>query len=392
MFDVIKQFFILGLMSFGGPAAHIGYFHRRFVKELGWISEQEFSSIVAISHLLPGPGSSQVGFAIGYQRAGWLGGLSAFFSFTLPSVLLMIAFAYYGQSLSGNSWFNLVIHSLKLLAVIVVTDAIWTMFSNFCKDKLTRCLCIGTAVAILLFQSVGIQIIAIVVSGLIGYFYQRKEALKNQVDKSTQALKTAPNSLALNYPIAITFIAIFSLSFFTFDTRLLNSFLSYFQAGSLVFGGGHVVLPLLQDLTTNVVTTDTFLTGYALAQGVPGPMFTLATYLGFYGEPQTPFIGSILATIAIFMPGFLLLTCFKNSWANLSSNPTLKGITTTINASVVGLLIAALYQPIFTSAVIQASDFAIVIIGLLALKTFKLSILKLIGLIVSLTMIFSIVL
>ena len=152
------------------------------------------------------------------------------------------------------------------------------------------------------------------------------------------------------------------------------------------------MLPLLQDLTTNVVTTDTFLTGYALAQGVPGPMFTLATYLGFYGEPQTPFIGSILATIAIFMPGFLLLTCFKNSWANLSSNPTLKGITTTINASVVGLLIAALYQPIFTSAVIQASDFAIVIIGLLALKTFKLSILKLIGLIVSLTIILNIVL
>lgn len=392
MFDVIKQFFILGLMSFGGPAAHIGYFHRRFVKELGWISEQEFSSIVAISHLLPGPGSSQVGFAIGYQRAGWLGGLSAFFSFTLPSVLLMIAFAYYGQSLSDHSWFNLLIHSLKLLAVIVVTEAIWTMFSNFCKDKLTRCLCIGTAVAILLFQSIGIQIIAIVVSGLIGYFYQRKETLKNQVNKSTQALETASNSLALNYPIALTFITIFSLSFFTFDTRLLNSFLSYFQAGSLVFGGGHVVLPLLQDLTTNVVTTDTFLTGYALAQGVPGPMFTLATYLGFYGEPQTPFIGSILATIAIFMPGFLLLTCFKNSWANLSSNPTLKGITTTINASVVGLLIAALYQPIFTSAVIQASDFAIVIIGLLALKTFKLSILKLIGLIVSLTMIINIVL
>jgi len=388
MFDVIKQFFLLGLMSFGGPAAHIGYFHRRFVKDLGWITEQEFSSIVAISHLLPGPGSSQVGFAIGYQRAGWLGGLSAFFSFTLPSVLLMIGFAFYGQSLTGNNWFNLIIHGLKLLAVIVVVDAIWTMFTNFCKDKLTRCLCIATAVVILLFQSMAIQVIVIVASGLIGYFYQTKIASLPETIESQKA----STPLALNYPIALIFIILFSLSFFTINNHLFNTFLSYFQAGSLVFGGGHVVLPLLQDLTENVINNDTFLTGYALAQGVPGPMFTLATYLGFYGTPQTPFIGSIIATIAIFLPGFLLLTCFKNSWMNLSNNPTLKSITTTINASVVGLLIAALYQPVFTSAVIQASDFAIVIIGLLALKTFKLSILKLIALIISLTILFNAVL
>ena len=388
MFDVIKQFLLLGLMSFGGPAAHIGYFHRRFVKELGWVSEQEFSSIVAISHLLPGPGSSQVGFAIGYQRAGWLGGLSAFLSFTLPSVLIMIAFAYYGQSLSHYSWFEPIIHGLKLLAVIVVIDAIWTMFSNFCNDKLTRSLCIGTAVSILLFQSIGIQVLAIALSGLIGYFYQKRTTEHSQSSVSEKSAF----SLKLNAPITFIFITLFGLSFFATDNHLVNTFLNYFQAGSLVFGGGHVVLPLLQDLTNNTLSKDTFLTGYALAQGVPGPMFTLATYLGFYGAPNTPIIGSLVATIAIFMPGFLLLTCFKNSWINLSKNPTLKGITATINASVVGLLIAALYQPVFTSTVIQASDFAIVIIGLLALKTFKFSILKLMSLIVLLPIVMTIIL
>lgn len=390
MFDIIKQFFILGLMSFGGPAAHIGYFHRRFIIELGWLNEEEFGSIVAISHLLPGPGSSQVGFAIGYQRAGWLGGLSAFLSFTLPSFLIMIGFAYYGKSLSDNTWFSVFIQGLKLLAVVVVVDAIMTMFKSFCKDKLTQCLCIITAVIILLFQSISIQIMAIVVSGFIGYYLNVKNNKsaqeKSQFDNSYSEPKATTASLSINYPIALLFVILFSVSFLSIDVHLINTFLSYFQAGSLVFGGGHVVLPLLQNLTTNMITTDTFLTGYALAQGVPGPMFTLATYLGFYGETDTPFVGSLVATIAIFMPGFLLLTCFKNSWMNLSNNPTLKSITTTINASVVGLLIAALYQPIFTSAVIQASDFAIVIIGLLALKTFKLSILKLIGLIVSLTL------
>ncbi|MCG7531044.1 chromate efflux transporter [Psychrobium sp. MM17-31] len=368
MFDVIKQFFILGLMSFGGPAAHIGYFHKQFVIDQKWLSEEEFASIVAISHLLPGPGSSQVGFAIGYHRAGLIGAISAFVGFTLPSFVLMIALAYFGNAFNDNAILNGVIHGLKLLAVIVVADAIWGMFNNFCKNKLTQALCIATAIAILLFQSISVQMLAIVATGIIGYRYlsESKNTTQNQY------------KLALNLPVLAVTTVLFGASFLVYQQELLSVFFSYFQAGSLVYGGGHVVLPLLQNLTQDVLDSDTFLTGYALAQGVPGPMFTLATFLGYNTTNEMPLLGATLATLGIFLPGFLLLCCFKSSWSAVSSNPTLKGITAGINASVVGLLIAAFYQPIFTSAVSNASDFAVILVGLLALKSQKLSILKLI--------------
>ncbi|MGB1298716.1 MAG: chromate efflux transporter [Psychrobium sp.] len=368
MFDVIKQFFILGLMSFGGPAAHIGYFHKQFVIDQKWLSEEEFASIVAISHLLPGPGSSQVGFAIGYHRAGLLGAISAFIGFTLPSFVLMIALAYFGNAFNDNAILSSVIHGLKLLAVIVVADAIWGMFNNFCKNKLTQALCIATAIAILLFQSISVQMLAIVAAGIIGYRYLSES--KN-TDQSQYKLE-------LNLPVLAMTTVLFGASFLVYQQELLSVFFSYFQAGSLVYGGGHVVLPLLQNLTQDVLDSDTFLTGYALAQGVPGPMFTLATFLGYNTTNEMPLLGATLATLGIFLPGFLLLCCFKSSWDAVSSNPTLKGITAGINASVVGLLIAAFYQPIFTSAVGNASDFAVILIGLLALKSQKLSILKLI--------------
>lgn len=368
MFNVIKQFFILGLMSFGGPAAHIGYFRKQFVAQLQWLSEEEFASIVAISHLLPGPGSSQVGFAIGYHRAGLLGGISAFIGFTLPSYILMVLFAYFGNIFNDNSLVTNLIHGLKLLAVVVVADAVWGMFNNFCNNKLTQSLCILTAIAILLFQSIAVQMIVIVSAGIIGYRY-----LTGPKQSASQPIK-----LRLNIPVFALVTLLFGLSFVIYEHQLLSVFFTYFQAGSLVYGGGHVVLPLLQNLTSNVLDNDTFLTGYALAQGVPGPMFTLATFLGYNTTNDMPLIGATLATLGIFLPGFLLLICFKSSWSAVSQNPTLKGVTAGINASVVGLLIAALYQPIFTSAVVSATDFTVVLIGLLALKSQKLSILKLI--------------
>jgi len=373
MFDVIKQFFILGLMSFGGPAAHIGYFHNQFVKNLKWLEEDEFASIVAISHILPGPGSSQVGFAIGYHKAGWLGGLSAFVGFTLPSFILMVIFAYFGDFFSDNRVVANLIHGLKLLAVVVVADAVLGMFSNFCKTRLTQSLCVATAVVILLFQSISVQIVALVIAGIIGFRYLRTPAIEQQ--------KTP--KLSINKPLFIGFILLFALSFLTFKQELLAMFFGYFQAGSLVYGGGHVVLPLLQNMTSGVLDNDTFLTGYALAQGVPGPMFTLATFLGYNTLEDAPLLGATIATLGIFLPGFLLLTCFKSSWSSVSKHPTLKGITAGINASVVGLLLAALYQPIFVSSVNTSMDMAVVIIGLLALKSFKLSILKLIGVVLS---------
>lgn len=373
MFDVLKQFFILGLMSFGGPAAHIGYFHHQFVKKLQWLDEEEFASIVAISHILPGPGSSQVGFAIGYHKAGWLGGLGAFVGFTLPSFILMVIFAYFGHYFSDHNVVVNLIHGLKLLAVVVVADAVLGMFNNFCKTRLTQSLCIATAVAILLFQSISVQIVALVMAGIIGFHYLSKPHSKP--DKSPK--------LSMNKPLFMAFILLFALSFLTFKQDSLAMFFGYFQAGSLVYGGGHVVLPLLQNMTSGVLDNDTFLTGYALAQGVPGPMFTLATFLGYNTLEDAPLLGAIIATLGIFIPGFLLIACFKSSWSLVSKHPTLKGITAGINASVVGLLLAALYQPIFVSAVNTPMDIAVVVIGLLALKSFKLSILTLIGVVLA---------
>lgn len=371
MFNVIKQFFMLGLMSFGGPAAHIGYFHQQFVKKLQWLDESQFASIVAVSHILPGPGSSQVGFAIGYQKAGWLGGISAFVGFTLPSFALMIMCAYLGNIFNDHKILSTIIDGLKLLAVIVVADAVFNMFSNFCKTRLTQSLCIVTAAAVLLFSSIAVQMVAIITAGIIGYKYLSVAEPKQ------------PFKLVVNSPLILITITLFGVSFIAFEQTLIRVFLDYFQAGSLVYGGGHVVLPLLQNITSGATDSDTFLTGYALAQGVPGPMFTLATFLGFSTTPDTPILGATLATLGIFLPGFLLLACFKSSWDTVSANPTLKGITTGINASVVGLLLAALYQPIFTSAVIDPSNIVVVLIGLLALRAFKLSIIKLIAVVLA---------
>jgi len=373
MFDVIKQFFILGLMSFGGPAAHIGYFHNQFVKKLRWLTEEQFASIVAISHILPGPGSSQVGFAIGYHKAGWLGGLSAFVGFTLPSFVLMVLFAYFGNAFSDNSMMATLIHGLKLLAVVVVADAVLSMFSNFCKTRVTQSLCAATAVTSLLFQSISVQIIAIIIAGIIGFRY----LIPHEVTR-----KKAP-SLSMNKSIFLGFLILFGLSFIPFEEDFSRLFFGYFHAGSLVYGGGHVVLPLLQDITSGTLDSDTFLTGYALAQGVPGPMFTLATFLGYNTLEDAPLAGALIATAGVFLPGFLLLTGFKSSWSQVSTHPILMGVTAGINASVVGLLVTALYQPIFVSAVTTPTDIAVVIIGLLALKSFKLSILKLIAVVLS---------
>lgn len=373
MFSVLKQFLVLGLMSFGGPAAHIGYFRKRFVAELGWLNEQEFAAMVAVSHLLPGPGSSQVGFAIGLHKAGWAGGICAFIGFTLPSFLLMVVLASIGQSYQDNSWTLNIIHGLKLLAVIVVADAILAMFQSFCKDRLTMSLCVLSAIVMLLSQSVVIQVVIIAVSGCIGYFFCRP---------ATQ--EPAAFNINVNMPLMTVFVLLFGLSFFVIGGELLQLFLGYFNVGSLVYGGGHVVLPLLEQLTSETVSSEQFISGYALAQGVPGPMFTFATFLGFNSLQDTPILGASLATLGIFFPGFLLLACFRNSWTAITTQPTLMAITATINAAVVGLLVAAFYQPVFSYAVLTASDFAIVLVGFLALRAFKVSILALMALVVTL--------
>lgn len=364
LFSIFKLFFALGWVSFGGPAAHIGYFRQTFVEKMQWLSDEEYAQMVALSQFLPGPGSSQVGFAVGYQRAGLGGGIMAFLGFTLPSIFLMIALALLSSQLTESSYFQSLVHGLKLLAVVVVADAAWGMYKNFCQQKLTVALCISTAVALLLFQSVITQIVILLAAALIGVRY-----LANPDLRPTQS------SLKLSYfPIGLFFALLLGLPLMTWLSPSLQLFSDFFQAGSLVFGGGHVVLPLLQNIVGDQITQDVFLTGYAAAQAVPGPMFTFATYIGYALLPNAPIWGAIIATLGVFIPGFLLLVGVLKHWQQLAKVPAISGALNGVNAAVVGLLIAALYQPVFISAVIEPIDFAWVLAGGLLLKQFKLPI------------------
>ncbi len=369
MFEIFKRFFLLGWISFGGPAAHIGYFRTEFVEKHKWISEDKYLQLIALSQFLPGPGSSQVGFALGYHRKGLFGALLAAISFTLPSILIMILLASISSSFLGNDIFEGIIYSLKLLAVVVVIDALLGMYKNFCKDKITILLCVMTATLLLIFPSITTQFIALMIAALIGRIYLRTKS-ETQVKANSKGISWIP-------------LLIFALCFFVLPSlvehaSLFALFSNFFQAGSLVFGGGHVVLPLLQQIVGEQMTTNSFLTGYAVAQAVPGPMFTFATFLGYELWSEQPIVGALIATIAIFLPGFLLVLGVFHHWQTLASKPLFSGAIIGLNAAVVGLLIAALYDPMFTSAVNSNQDMALIIIGYTLLKLLKLPIIQLV--------------
>lgn len=367
LFAIFKIFFGLGWVSFGGPAAHIGYFRNTFVEKLGWLRDEEYAQIVALSQFLPGPGSSQVGFAVGYQRAGLGGGIMAFLGFTLPSVILMLLLAVLSSQLTESSYFQNVVHGLKLLAVLVVADAAWGMYKNFCKSPLTVTLCIGTAIALLLFQSVASQVLVLVIAAAVGVRY----LAHGNVTKDKPASATRSFSWL---PLASFFVLLLTLPLVGTYSSSVQLFSDFYQAGSLVFGGGHVVLPLLQNIVGDQLTQDAFLTGYAAAQAVPGPMFTFATYIGYELMPSAPLLGAIIATLGVFVPGFLLLVGVLKNWQQLAAIPAVSGALVGVNAAVVGLLLSALYQPVFTSAVITPLDLCWVLLGALLMKQFKLPI------------------
>lgn len=363
MFTIFKTFFWLGWISFGGPAAHIGYFRQTFVEKLKWIDDSEYAQIVALSQFLPGPGSSQVGFALGYKRGGLGGACMAFLGFTLPSVIIMLALAMVSSQITDTALFQNIVHGLKLLAVVVVADATWGMYKNFCQSKLTAGLCVATAIALLVAPSIMTQMLVLVVAGLIGTQYLKKE--------STTPAEPFKPTIA---PLALFAVLLVGLPLVAHALPMLGLFSDFFQAGSLVFGGGHVVLPLLQNIVGDQLSQDAFLTGYAAAQAVPGPMFTFATYIG-YELSDTPILGALVATLGVFLPGFLLLLGVLKNWQALAGKPAVSGAINGVNASVVGLLLAALYQPVFTSAVIDPIDIALVIAGFYLHKKLNLSVL-----------------
>lgn len=366
MLSVFWQFFMLGWVSFGGPAAHIGYFQRHFVQKLGWLPQDQFASTLALCQFLPGPASSQLGFAIGYQRAGLGGAIAAFAGFTLPSFLLMLALALLGQHYAGSAVTLAIVNGLKLFALVVVADAVLSMAGQFCRSRLTLSLAVGTAALLWIWPGLAAQFAALLAAGIAGAFL-----LTPGGDKTA-------NKPLINWPFLLLFVLFLVLLPLLAPPGSAGLFADFYQAGSLVFGGGHVVLPLLQNLLAGELSNNAFLTGYGAAQAMPGPMFSLAAFLGAELLPASPLLGALVATFGVFLPGFLLVLAFINGWQTMAANPRMAGAIAGINAAVVGLLLAALYQPVFVASVTGAPALAAAALGLLALRAFRCPLLVLI--------------
>lgn len=372
MTEVFTAFLRLGLSSFGGPVAHLGYFHAEFVERRRWLSDAQFSQLLALAQFLPGPASSQLGFAIGLQRAGWLGGIAAFVGFTLPSVLLLFALAIAGASL-GGPWWTGTVHGLKLVAVVIVADGLLKMGRQLTPDAARIAVAILSASIVLWLQTADAQLIALAFGAgaglLLGSRLATRPMLVTELSNRASAIGLRESAIAI---LAFALLLSVALSVRNADASLLTLSAAFVRAGSLVFGGGHVVLPLLEEsvVASGWLSSDTFLTGYGAAQAVPGPMFSLASYLGALTQWSTAepsivsgAIGALVAVLAIFTPGFLLIVAALPVWSAISANATAAKVIVGVNAAVVGLLAAALYDPVLKSGIAGMADLAVVLVG-----------------------------
>ncbi|MFJ3957495.1 chromate efflux transporter [Arthrobacter sp. NPDC090010] len=368
---VFLAFLRLGVTSFGGPVAHLGYFRAEFVERRRWLTDREYAELVTLCQFLPGPASSQVGFGIGLHRAGFRGALAAFAAFTAPSAALMVAFAY------GASWFGGavgagVLTGLKIVAVAIVAQAVWGMGRTLAPDRQRAAIAVLAAVAALLFAGSPGQIGAIVLGGLAGVIFcrggdpQAGIALRFPVRRRTGVICLAVfAALLLGGPL---------LAWGT-GSGALTLFDAFFRAGAFVFGGGHVVLPLLQAgvVDPGWVSDQQFLAGYGAAQAVPGPLFTFAAYLGtLAGVGPGGVLGAVVALLGIFLPGFLLLTGVLPFWGAVQRRSWAQAMMRGANASVLGILTAALYTPVFTSAVTGPASFGLALLCFVLLVSWKL--------------------
>jgi len=358
--EILRVFLRLGLTSFGGPVAHIGYFRDEFVTRRGWISDTRFAHWLAICQALPGPASSQLGFLIGLHRGGFIGALLAWVGFTLPSAAVLVVIAMYGLGQQA-SWFDLTVQGLKLVAVVVVAHAVIGMFRSLCKDTTTRVMSVvGFGLALGLGGWIG-QVGAIVAGGLVGAFICQR-GIQNTTSGLTPDNGPTPTVGSL---LLVLLAVLLLLPWFATHTPMLQMFDAFFRAGALVFGGGHVVLPLLETATVEpgLVSSGDFLTGYGLVQAVPGPLFTFAAWLGALDPTLSGWAGASLALVAIFLPGLLLIVGVLPWWQTLAHQPRAFGVLAGINASVVGVLAAAWIDPVLTSAVSSATHVVIAVIG-----------------------------
>ena len=369
---MLRVFAKLGVSSFGGPIAHIGYFREEFVVRRRWIDELAFADLVALCQFLPGPASSQVGFSIGLMRGGYLGGLAAWTAFTLPSAILLLLFAYGAEFLQGPIGAGL-LHGLKLVAVAIVAQAVWGMARTLCPDRERASIAAVVAVIILFSSSSVAQIGAIAFGGVAGLWLCRgAPPVSNDTGHMSMPVSRSVGLLAL----AAFFLLLGALPLLngTIHAQSLALFDAFYRSGALVFGGGHVVLPLLREATVTPgwVNDDTFLAGYGAAQAVPGPLFTFSAYLGAVMKtPPNGIAGAAIGLIAIFLPGILVLIGTLPFWETFRRRPNAQAIMRGVNAAVVGLLGAALYNPVWTSAVKTPGDFALALVGFVLLAVWQ---------------------
>jgi chromate transporter len=355
---VLRVFTHLGLTCFGGPVAHLGYYRDEFVVRRKWLDEKAYADLVALSQFLPGPASSKVGMAIGLARAGYPGLLAAWAGFTLPSAIALVLFAYglsaYGDAL-GSGW----LHGLKVAAVAVVANAVLGMMRQLAPDRERATLAVVAAALVLAFPTAWGQIGAIVLGGVVGV-----TLLRSAVPTDHVALPVTVSRTAGVTAIVLFFTLLFGLPVLVaaIPNHSLQLFEAFYRAGSLVFGGGHVVLPLLQAsvVPPGWVSNDVFLAGYGAAQAVPGPLFTFSAYLGtVMGPAPNGWLGAILCLVAMFLPAFLLVIGPMPFWDDLRRRPWAQSALRGVNAAVVGLLLAALYNPVWTAGILSPADFAL---------------------------------
>lgn len=369
--EVFAAFFKLGLTSFGGPIAHLGYFREAFVVRRRWIDETGYADLVALCQFLPGPASSQIGFALGLLRAGPLGAVAAWVGFTLPSACLMLLFAYGASRFDGPLGIA-VIHGLTLVAVAVVAQAVWGMARTLTPDRPRAALALVALVTVTLLGGAWGQVVAIGVGAMGGLWLCR----------TTATATRQPIRFAVSRTVGVACLALFVLLLVglpllasTSGLQGLALFDAFYRSGALVFGGGHVVLPLLQAAVVAPGWTDdaTFLAGYGVAQAVPGPLFTFAAYLGAVVAPvPRGILGAAVALVAIFLPGLLILTGALPFLDALRARPAAQAALRGVNAAVVGILAAALYNPVWVSAVVSPYDFAIAAVGFVLLTVWRL--------------------
>jgi chromate transporter len=370
--EVLLAFAKLGVSCFGGPIAHIGYFREEFVVRRRWIDEPAFADLVALCQFLPGPASSQVGFSLGLMRGGYLGGLAAWIAFTLPSAILLILFAYGANALQGPFGVGL-LHGLKLVAVAIVAQAVWGMARTLCPDRGRASIAVVVALIILFSSSSIAQIGAIALGGAAGLWLCRGAPLASKGDGHMPMPVSRPVGLSA---LAGFFLLLGALPLLdtVIHSQGLALFDAFYRSGALVFGGGHVVLPLLRDATVTPgwVSDDAFLAGYGAAQAVPGPLFTFAVYLGaVMKSPPNGIAGAAISLIAIFLPGILVLIGALPYWEAFRRRSNAQAIMRGVNAAVVGLLGAALYNPVWTSAVKSPGDFGLALVGFVLLTVWQ---------------------